>query len=142
MAWPRTLLACAVAALLIAAWTPAAAQAGSRHQMVRTINFVRSLAHQPRVHYSRRLSRRAAAWARHLMSRGVLAHSSSATGEVIEWHTGTRPRVRRAVDSWLQSPGHRRVILSGRYRRAGAGRAVGYMNGRRTTIWVVRFARG
>ena len=121
------------------------AYAGTRRQMVRTINFVRSWGHIHGLHFSRRLSGGAAAWARHLMQINVIAHSGPAIdrgeGEVIEWHTGTRPQVRDVVGEWLRSPPHRVVMLARDYRRAGAGRAVGYIGGRRATIWVVRFAR-
>lgn len=142
MARRPTLLVCLLtAAMMFAVWTPPAS-AGARGNMVRTINFVRNWSNVPDVRYSARMSRRASAWARSLIRRGYLAHSSSAGGEVIEWHSGTRPRVRRTVDSWLRSPLHARVIMSRRYRRVGAGRAVGLMNGRRVTIWVVRFGRG
>ena len=143
MTWPRSLFACILAAaILFAATIPPAASASTRTRMVKTINYVRSWGHIHGLRYSPRLSGRAAAWARHLIRRGVLAHSSSAGGEVIEWHAGARPRIRHAVGAWMRSPGHRRVILSRRYRRAGAGRAVGYMNGRRVTVWVVRLSRG
>ena len=144
MFWPRAVFACALAAatLFVAALLPPVARASTRTRMVDTINYVRSWGHIHGLRYSPALSRRAAGWARHLIARGVLAHSSAAGGEVIEWHAGSRPGIRRAVGAWLRSPGHRRVILSRRYARAGAGRAVGYMHGRRVTVWVVRFARG
>ena len=140
MAWPRAFLACLLAvAILFALAIPPVAGASTRTRMVKTINHARSWGNIHGVRYSPRLSRRAARWARHILSRGVMAHSSSATGEVIEWHGGTRPRIRHAVGAWLRSPGHRNVILSRSYRRAGAGRAVGYMHGRKMTVWVVRF---
>jgi len=143
MTWPRAVFVCLLAfAILFAAALPPVAGASTRTRMVETINYVRSWGQIHGLSYSPRLSRRAAAWARTLIRRGVIAHSSSTRGEVIEWHTGSRPRIRQAVGAWLRSPGHRRVILSRSYRRAGAGRAVGYMDGRRVTVWVVRFARG
>jgi uncharacterized protein YkwD len=121
------------------------AQAGQRKQMVRSINHVRSWAHRHHLHYSRRLSSGARSWARHLMRRNVLAHSSRALrhheGEVLEWHTGRHARVRRTVIEWLHSPPHRQVMLARRYHRAGAGKAVGYIGGQKCVIWVVRFAR-
>ena len=124
---------------------PAPATAGSRRQMIGRINVVRSWGHIHRVRMSRRLSHGARHWARHLMHRKVLAHSARALrrhqGEVIEFHTGSRPRVGDVVREWLNSPAHRDVMLARRYHRAGAGRAIGYIGGRRSTIWVVRFAR-
>jgi uncharacterized protein YkwD len=113
--------------------------------MIRTINSVRSWTHVHGVRFSQGLSRGAAAWARHLISAGVLAHSGGAMrrheGEVIEWHIGCKASIEKVVQEWMNSPEHRPVLLAGDYRVAGAGRAIGWMNGHRSTIWVVRFAR-
>lgn len=141
----RMLIAAALttAAVVCAAAPPA--QAGQRTQMIRAINFVRSWSHRQALRFSPRLSRGATSWARHLMRADVLAHSARAIrrgeGEVIEWHTGTAANVNGVALEWFRSPGHRQVMLSRRYHRAGAGKAVGWWNGRRSVIWVVRFAR-
>ena len=138
------LVAAALMTLVLGAASPPA-QAGTRRHMIRAINHVRAWSHRRHVYFSRRLSRGATSWARHLMRRNVLAHSSRAVshgeGEIIEWHTGRRARVGGTVTEWLDSPEHRQVMLAYRYDRAGAGRAVGWMGGRRCTIWVVRFAQ-
>jgi uncharacterized protein YkwD len=130
------------AALAVAATS---AEAGVRDQIISQINSVRSGNHLHAVHFSERLARGAAAWARALVRRNVLEHSSAAVnrgeGEIIEWHTGSRAFVSRTVSEWWNSLEHRRVMLGREYRHAGAGRAVGDMGGRICTIWVVRFAR-
>ena len=108
--------------------------------MIRTINYVRALHHMHSLRYSRRLSRGAAAWAHNLMRRQTLAHASGVQGEIIEWHTGASAQIKQTVIEWWNSSGHRQVMM-GHFRRAGAGRAVGYFGGRRCTIWVVRCAR-
>jgi uncharacterized protein YkwD len=140
----RTLLAALLAsAMLILAALPAHAGSRSapRRSMVRAIEGARG----SQLRFSRKLSAAAAAWARHLFQAGVLAHSARVRqcheGEVIEWHTGTAANVGGVVNEWLGSPDHRPVLLNRIWQRAGAGRAVGTMNGRRSTIWVVRFAR-
>jgi uncharacterized protein YkwD len=133
------LVAVALATVVVCAAAPAA-NAGTRQRMIGAINYVRGLNHRHQLHYSSRLSRAAAAWARNLMRRQTLMHASGVQGEVIEWHTGGGAMVTRTVREWWHSSGHRAVML-GHYRRAGAGRAVGYYGGRRCTIWVVRFAR-
>jgi uncharacterized protein YkwD len=135
----RMLVAAALMTLVVGAAAPGA-QAGTRKQIIRKINYVRSWSHRRPLHFSGRLSRRAAAWARHLMRAQYLGHASGVQGEVIEWHTGPRAQINRTVIEWWHSSGHRRVML-GNFRRAGAGRAVGMFGGRRCTIWVVRFAR-
>ena len=140
----RMLVAAALTTIVVGVATPEPANAGSRKQMIRAINYVRGWSHRRHLHLSRRLSRGASSWARHLMRRDVLAHSSRALrrheGEIIEWHSGRRAHVNKTVIEWWHSPAHRTVMLARRYRRAGAGRAVGYIGGRRCTIWVVRFA--
>jgi uncharacterized protein YkwD len=145
MARTRVLVAALCAAVLLTVATPAPADAGKRRQMVRAINFVRGWGHIHGLSYSPRLSRGATSWARHLMRRNVLAHSARAIrrhqGEVIEWHSGRNAKVNKVVMEWLNSPGHRQVMLARGYHRAGAGRAVGRLGGKRATIWVVRFAR-
>jgi uncharacterized protein YkwD len=60
-------------------------------------------------------------------------------GEIIEWHTGGSARVTTTVMEWWHSAEHRRVMMVGGFHRAGAGRATGIYDGRRCTIWVVRF---
>src|SRR4051794_10988736 len=141
----RMLIAVALTAAVVSAAAPATANATQRRQMVRAINFVRGWSHRHHLRFSPRLSHGAGAWARHLMRRDVLAHSARAIrrheGEVIEWHSGRRARVNKTVIEWLGSSGHRHVMLARRYRMAGAGKAVGYIGGRKCTIWVVRFAR-
>jgi uncharacterized protein YkwD len=141
----RMLLAALLATAVISVAAPTAADAGTRRQMVNAINYVRGWGHIRGLHYSGKLSRGASSWARHLMRRNVIAHSARAIrrheGEVIEWHTGRRAKVNKVVMEWLHSSGHRHVMLGRGYRRAGAGRAVGYIGGHRCTIWVVRFAR-
>jgi uncharacterized protein YkwD len=137
----RVLIATALATGVVFVVAPPA-QAGVRRHMIRAINFVRGAHHRHQVRFSQRLSAGAAAWARHLVRRDTLAHASlhPGEGEIIEWHTGGRAHIRNTVVNWWNSGEHRTVMLGRSYRRAGAGRAVGYMGGRRCTIWVVRFS--
>ena len=47
--------------------------------------------------------------------------------------------VNSTVMEWWNSTDHRRLMMAGDFRHAGAGRATGYFGGRKCTIWVVRF---
>jgi uncharacterized protein YkwD len=127
------------AALLLA---PFSASAGTKRQMIKSINHARKRDAIRGVHFSRRLSRGAAAWARHLMQTSSLYHAglSAGEGEVIEWHTGGAAHIRQVVREWLNSPTHRQIMLARGYHHAGAGHAVGNFGGQWSTIWVVRFS--
>ena len=46
-------------------------------------------------------------------------------GEDIGWGTGARATPNALVDAWLDSPGHRRILLSASYREIGVGVAGG-----------------
>jgi uncharacterized protein YkwD len=63
-------------------------------------------------------------------------------GEVLVWARGEPLTAARAVELWLGSPGHRRILLSPRFRDVGAGPVAGAPVGDRdarpaTTITVV-----
>ena len=42
-------------------------------------------------------------------------------GEILLWSRGAELTAADAVQAWLDSPGHRRIILTGAYRDAGVG---------------------
>jgi uncharacterized protein YkwD len=57
---------------------------------------------------------------------GYFAGASSwALGETIAWGSGGRATPAAIVRSWLRSPGHRAILLDGRYDDLGVGVAVG-----------------
>ena len=51
--------------------------------------------------------------------------SSWAMGETIAWGSGGRATPASIVRSWLNSPGHRAILLDGRYKDLGVGIALG-----------------
>jgi uncharacterized protein YkwD len=138
----RTLVAAASTTLVVCCAAVPSAHAGMRRQMVRAINYMRSWHNRRQVRYSPQLSSAAAAWARRLVERDTVQHAQlhGHEGEIIEWHTGADAQVASTVDEWSRSSPHRHVMLGKGYTVAGAGRAVGYMDGQQCTIWVVRFA--
>jgi uncharacterized protein YkwD len=138
------LLAAALAAFAIGA--PSADAQSTSSRMVGALNHARNSHGVRGVNRSRRLSQRCRAFARYLVRHRQVRHSrhNMATrryGEIVEFHSGSRAGIRSAVRAWLNSPGHRAVMLSSGYQRAGAGRATGNFGGGNITIWVVRFAR-
>ena len=140
------LCACAFAAAPAAA---PAATAYSGDQMMDAINYARAGGGLRPLKRSRRLIRSTRARAALMMRADFFAHPSrlrvptfDRVGEILELHGGRRPRMGRTIRLWLNSYGHRAVMLSSRYRRIGAARAVGRYQGDRATIWVVRFGKG
>jgi uncharacterized protein YkwD len=68
-------------------------------------------------------------------------------GEILIWSRGAPLTARAAVDAWLASPGHRRVLLESRYEDVGAAVVAGAPRGNpgsqpATTIVVVFGRRG
>ena len=53
---------------------------------------------------------------------GYMRHADSwRVGEILLWSTGAPLTAARAIGMWMESPSHRRILLSPRYRDVGAG---------------------
>ena len=121
----------------------APAQASTASKMVERMNAVRAAHGVGPLREISRLNRSSYRWGRFLMRRNWLGHASLSAnhvkGEIIELHGGTANRIRRTVRAWMHSPGHRAVLLAGRFHRVGVGKTSGWFNGRHVTIWVARF---
>jgi uncharacterized protein YkwD len=139
--------------ILLCAFAPAASPAAattahSGERMMDGINWARAQAGLRPLKRSRNLIRSARARAALMMRADFFAHPSALSvrtfdrvGEVLELHGGRRPRVSRTLRLWANSPGHRAVLSSRRFRWIGAARATGRYRGHRATIWVVRLGR-
>lgn len=151
MPWTRALRAGLLAVSLLAAMTLLAAppSTAGANPMVKKINDFRRAHGVPPLRSSPRLSRASKGFARRLMRTNRLGHASSvqgdrrysSTGEILALQGGWRVRRAAAMRSWRRSPGHRSILLSRRFRRAGAGLSRGHFGGRPSSIWVVRFGR-
>ena len=75
------------------------------------------------------------------LSRIPVASGWSAAGETLEWHRGWRLRPRAVVSRWMNSPSHRAVLLSSRFRRIGVGHTRGNYGRTRATMWVAHVGR-
>jgi uncharacterized protein YkwD len=129
----------ALACAAVPAVVPATASAGSASaSMLNRINAVRAAHGLPALSNSPTLRHGAYRHSRSMLVHGYFAHSSltgQARAEIIERHSGEDPRVGYALRAWLNSPGHRRVILMRGLRKAGAG----VSTTRGNTAWTVRF---
>jgi uncharacterized protein YkwD len=55
----------------------------------------------------------------------ALRRCSWRVGEVLAWGVGPRSTAARTVRAWMDSPAHRRIIVSRRYRELGVGMQAG-----------------
>ena len=115
--------------------------------MVAAVNEVRAQHGLPALAGSTTLHQSARRYAEWMLRADYFGHLSrirassrfSMLGETLAWHSGHRPRVASTVRRWLKSPPHRAVILSGKFRYAGAGTRADRFRGRRTRTWVMHF---
>jgi uncharacterized protein YkwD len=143
----RMLALCTLALCLIAPAAPATAARSAEDQMLAKINSYRAKHGLPKVRKSKSLTRSAERYSWKQMRGGYFGHSSRIEasskyrrlGEILAWSSGTSARVRQTFRMWLNSGGHRAVIMDRGFRYVGAGRASGNHRGGKATIWTVQF---
>ena len=140
--------------LLYAAAAPAAQASGPRldggeRKLVRAMNAARAHHGLRRLHAGRRLARAADSHTRHMLVADYFSHG--AFSQRVRRYVGYRRigetialtshcSARRVVRMWLNSPGHRAVLLSSDYRRVGVGRRLGRLGARRACLVTADFA--
>ena len=145
----RMLVLCALVACLIVPTfaAPAAASASAEDQMIAKINSYRAKHGLPQIRKSKSLTRTAERYSWKQLRNGYFGHAGRiqasskyrTLGEILAYQSGTSARVRSTFRMWLNSGGHRAVIMDRRFRYAGAGRASGRFRGGKATIWTVQF---
>ena len=144
----RILVLCALTACLIVPALPAApAAASAEDQMLAKINSYRAKHGLPGVRKSKSLNRSAERYSWKMMSSGYFGHANRIQasskyrrlGEILAYTSGTRPRTSEAFRMWLNSPGHKAVIMDRSFRYVGAGAASGRFRGRKATLWTAHF---
>ena len=159
------LLTSALGCLLAAVFAlPAVAAAGSarldqrERAIIRGINAQRARYGLAPVRASQRLSRAADYHSWEMLAANYFAHSSAnggpfdarirrfanphSLGETLAMLGGTcgRGSAGRIVTMWMNSSGHRAILLSGRYRRVGIARRTGNLGGRKACVVTADFA--
>ena len=154
-----------LAAALFSSLSPAPAEAKSgkagldrtERKVVKLINAYRARHGRPRVRPSGRLSRVADRHTREMVQHGFFAHSSRngtgatdrvrrsvgarSVGENIAFvGSGNRRPARRVVRMWIQSAGHRAVLLNPSFRRIGVAQRPGTVNGSAGSAFTADFA--
>lgn len=139
--------------MLLAQAPPAPAQPHGKERLQRIahkkMNVLRSQTRVRGLHKSSTLTRSASSYARYMLRRGYFGHLSTirasrryqSLGEVILMHRGGHGRPRVTVRHWAGSPGHRNVMLDPKYGLVGVGKASGWFQGHRVTIWVAHVGR-
>jgi uncharacterized protein YkwD len=137
-------------AMVVLALLPAAAAASPGSRLLSGINQARQANGLPALRYSPNLSASAGRYSRYMVAHNYFGHLSrihaswsrwSWLGENLAMYPGWGTHVGSIVRSWLRSPPHRQVMLSARYRFAGAGYAHGRMGGRRATTVTLQVGR-
>ena len=150
---PFTLL-CGLLAL------PASASAatrlnGTERALVHEVNGVRAQYGLPQVRAARRLQRTADRHSGDMLRHDFFDHPSSdgtpmhvrvrravgnaAVGETLAI-TGPAAGAATVVQMWMNSPGHRAILLERGFRRIGIGRRSGSFGGHRESLWTADFA--
>jgi uncharacterized protein YkwD len=132
--------------LLIAATVvlPAQAAASPQGDAISQVNQIRAASGLPALRASQSLHRSSTRYARRMIQTDYFGHSSRIAassafgrlGETLELHSGWSANPAQTVTEWMNSPGHREVLMSGTYRWVGMGIARGRIGSRLVTVWV------
>ena len=122
----RTLLAlccCIVAAAVASGPAQSAAPTSMEKRLVERINDVRAAHGLRQLRIGSRLNQGARSWSRYLVRRDSFHHASLSpgTGEILAWGTCSWFTPAQAVRMWLDSPGHRVLLLRPSFRFVGTG---------------------
>jgi uncharacterized protein YkwD len=121
-----------------------AAAGGAERKAINALNDVRRANGVAPLRVSESLNRSSGRYARRMLRYDFFGHGARidvagrfrSAGETLAFHTGWKAQPRRTVWRWMNSPGHRAVLLSSRYRWVGMGLARGRLGSRVATTWV------
>jgi uncharacterized protein YkwD len=143
---PRNFTACCAAFGVLLAIVPAA-EATPAERMLEALNRTRAAHGLELLRPAPRLAAGAIEHSRWVLAHQRLTHPArldvagfSCEGEAMAVTRGGAVRPRAAVRMWLRSAVHRLLLLDKRFRYTGVGWERGRFGGRRSAIWVVRFA--
>jgi uncharacterized protein YkwD len=125
---------------------------GGERTIVRAVNGIRARQGLPLLRVSRALARAADGHSANMLAHDFFAHgsmsrrvrryvSSRSVGETLAWTPScSRASARRVVQMWMDSSGHRAVLLSRRYRKIGVARRAGRLGSDRACVVTADFA--
>jgi uncharacterized protein YkwD len=137
------LMACAVTAGAMLLPSSAAA-APAESEAIDALNDVRRAHGLAPLRVSESLNRSSGEYARRMLRHDFFGHGPSidvagrfrSAGETLAYHTGWDAQPRRTIARWMNSPGHRAVLLSPGFRWVGMGVARGRLGSSIATTWV------
>ena len=129
---------------LIAVAVALPAAASPQSDAISQLNQIRQSAGLPSLRASESLYRSSTRYARKMIDTDYFGHASriaassvfGRVGETLEMHSGWRPDASDTITEWMNSPGHRAVLMSRAYRWVGMGIARGKLGSRLVTVWV------
>jgi uncharacterized protein YkwD len=129
---------------VVAAVVALPAAASPQQDAIAQLNQIRQANGLAQLRASESLDRSSASYARRMIDTDHFGHASriaassafGRVGETLELHSGWQADPARTIDEWMNSPGHRTVLLSGSYRWVGMGIARGKIGSRLVTVWV------
>ncbi|MEA2399943.1 MAG: hypothetical protein QOK00_346 [Thermoleophilaceae bacterium] len=130
--------------LIVAALLPAAAAASPQGAAIAQLNDIRQAHGLQPLRSSGALERSSSRYARHMIRTDYFGHASRIAvssqfghaGETLAMQSGWRADPAQTIADWMNSPGHRAVLLSAGYRWIGMGTARGRIGSRLVTVWV------
>jgi uncharacterized protein YkwD len=136
-------MACAVTAGAMLLPSSAAA-APAEHEAIDALNDVRRAHGLTPLRESESLNRSSGQYARKMLRNDFFGHGPSidvaggfrSAGETLAYHTGWAAQPRQTISRWMNSPGHRAVLLSPGFRWVGMGLARGRLGSSGVTMWV------
>lgn len=128
----RTVFALLTCICALAAAVPAQGSLNwGEKRLVARINDARAAHGLRQLRVSGTLSRGSHSWSRHLMRADSFHHArlAAGTGEILAWGTCSWFKPAQAVRMWLNSPGHRALLLRRGFRYVGTGWSSGAWRG-------------
>jgi uncharacterized protein YkwD len=130
--------------LLISAVVALPAAASPQQDAINQLNQQREASGLPALRASDSLERSSTRYARRMIATDYFGHASHIAassafgriGETLELHAGWKADPAQTISAWMNSPGHRAVLMSGAYGWVGMGIARGKIGSRPVTVWV------